>query len=137
MQLNWTPALNIGNEEIDKQHIALFGFLAISLMAVQGAKPRINYLNFMIVLKITWNTISRQKKLLCNRSISLTSMSTGANNRACGSVSLIFANKFCQGPTLMNIIQTNKALLSWLVQHVQDLEQTFGAYLKEHPPVQA
>jgi len=34
----------------------------------------------------------------------------------------------------MNIIQINRALVSWLVQHVQDLDQTFGEYLKEHPP---
>jgi hemerythrin len=35
------------------------------------------------------------------------------------------------GVTLIDLVQTNKALVSWLVNYVQAVDQKFGSFLKD------
>ena len=138
MQLTWNPALSIGNEEIDKQHIALFGFFGDFVDGCSRGEAKDKLLELHDRLKDYVEHHFQAEEALMQQ-VNFPDLIEHRRKHQSFRLRLsdIRQQISSQGPTLMNIIHTNKALVSWLVQHVQDLDQTFGEYLKEHPPGQA
>ena len=138
MQLIWTPALSIGNEEIDKQHIALFGYFADFVDGCARGEARETLLELHDRLKnYVEDHFQAEEALMHQVKFPDLVMHRRKHQSFRSSLADIRQQISTQGPTLMSVIQTNKALVSWLVQHVQDLDQSFGEFLKEHPPGQS
>jgi len=138
MELIWTPALSIGIEEIDKQHIALFGFFGDFVDGCSRGEAKETLLELHDRLKDYVDHHFQAEEALMQQ-VNFPDLDQHRRKhqsfREC--LADIRQQISSQGPTLMTIIQTNKALVAWLVQHVQDLDQCFGEFLKEHPPGQA
>jgi len=138
MELIWTPALSIGNEEIDKQHIALFGFFGDFVDGCSKGEAKETLLELHDRLKAYTEQHFQAEEALMQQ-VNFPDLEQHKRKH------LIFQERLAdirhqisnQGPTLLNIIHTNKALVAWLVHHVQDLDQCFGEFLKEHPPGKA
>lgn len=135
MQLNWTPSLSIGHDEIDKQHIALFGIFSdfVDGCAKGDAKETLIELHERLQ-HYTDHHFAAEEALM--QKVGFPDLEQHRRKHQ------VFRQRLAdlrqqissQGPTLMNLIQTNKTLVAWLTEHVQELDQSFGAYLKKHPP---
>lgn len=133
MQLNWTPALSIGNEEIDKQHIALFGFFGDFVDGCSKGEASANLLELHDRLKDYVEYHFQAEEDLMQQ-VNFPALDQHRRKHQIFRERLVGIRQQIsnQGPSLMTIIETNKTLVSWLVQHVQDLDQCFGEFLKEH-----
>ena len=138
MQLTWTPALSIGNEEIDKQHIALFGYFRDFVDGCSRGEAKETLIELHDRLKdYVEHHFQAEEALMLQVNFPGLGEHKRKHQNFRHRLADIRQEISSQGPTLINIIQTNKALVSWLVQHVQDLDQCFGAFLKEHSLSQA
>ncbi len=138
MELTWTPALSIGNEEIDKQHIALFGFFGDFVDGCSRGEAKETLLELHDRLKDYVEYHFQAEEALMQQ-VNFPDLDQHRRKHQSFQERLadIRQQISSQGPTLITIIQTNKTLVAWLVQHVQALDQCFGEFLKEHPPGQA
>ena len=138
MELVWTPALSIGHEEIDKQHIALFGFFRDFVDGCSQGEAKETLIELHARLKdYAEHHFALEEALMQQVKFPDLDLHRRKHQSFSKRLADIRQQISSEGPTLMNIIQTNKALVTWLVQHVQDLDQSFGEYLKENPPGQA
>ena len=135
MELNWTPSLSVGHEEIDKQHIALFGFFRdfVDGCAKGDAKDTLIELHDRLQGYVEQH-FAAEEALMEKVGFPDLEQHRRKHQVFRQRVADIRQQISSQGPTLMNLIQTNKTLVAWLTEHVQDLDQSFGAYLKKHPP---
>ena len=135
MELTWTPALSIGNEEIDKQHIALFGFFGDFVDGCSRGEGKETLLELHDHLKeyVVYH-FRAEEALMQQVNFPDLDLHRRKHQSFRERLSDIRQQISSQGPTLMNIIETNKALVAWLVQHVQAFDQSFGKFLKEHSP---
>lgn len=138
MQLTWTPALSIGHEEIDKQHIALFDFFADFINGCSKGEARETLIELHDRLKdYAEHHFAAEEALMQQVKYPGFEQHKRKHQSFRQRLAEIRQQISSEGPTLMNIIQTNKTLVAWLVQHVQDLDQSFGDYLTQNQAEQA
>lgn len=138
MELNWTPALSIGHEEIDSQHIALFKHFRDFVDGCSQGDAKETLIELHARLKdYADQHFAAEEALMQQVGFPDLDMHRRKHQVFRQRLADIRQQIAAQGPTLMNIIQTNKTLVTWLVEHVQELDQSFGAYLKQHPHKQS
>lgn len=135
MQLTWTPALRIGHEEIDQQHIALFDHFHDFINGCSKGEARETLIELHDRLKeYAEHHFAAEEALMQQVNYPDLDLHRRKHQSFRQRLAEIRQQISTEGPTLMTIIQTNKALVTWLVQHVQDLDQNFGDFLKKNPP---
>ena len=132
MELKWTPALSIGNDMIDRQHRELFGFFDMFLEGCAHGEGKATLLKLHGRLKEYTITHFRAEEALMQRSnYPGLARHQREHQRFQQDISDLSGKISDQGPTLMSLVQTNKALVTWLVNHVQETDQHFGRFLTE------
>lgn len=132
MEITWTPSLRIGHDKIDEQHVELFGlFDALVEGSVKGeAKETLIVLHDR--LKEYAEVHFRDEEALMQQAnYPKFAQHKRAHDTFRNRLAEIRQQISTQGPTLMVLIETNKALVSWLVNHVKEVDQLFGQYLSE------
>ena len=137
MELHWTPALSIGHAEIDNQHIALFRHFREFIDGCSQGDAKDVLIELHARLKEYADQHFAAEEALMQK-VGFPDLEQHRRKHQVFRQRLVDLRQqiSSQGPTLMNIIQTNKTLVTWLVEHVQDLDQIFGEYLKQNPPGQ-
>jgi hemerythrin len=133
MELTWTPALNIGHDTIDQQHVELFGLFDefIDGSARGEAKDTLIVLHDRLkeYAEVHFN---EEEALMQQANYPKLAQHKRAHDTFRNRLAEIRQQINVQGPTLMALIETNKALVSWLVNHVKEVDQQFGQYLKDN-----
>lgn len=131
MKLTWSPDLRIGHDMIDSQHIELFSIFdkfvegcsigegKETLLKLHNSLRDYSKIHFQeeetLMQRHNYPKLSQHKRAHQKFEKDLLALSRGISD---------------QGPTLMSLVQTNKTLVSWLVNHVQDTDQQFGDFIK-------
>ena len=132
MELKWTPALSIGHDMIDSQHIELFSLFDKFIEGCAKGEGKPTLLKLHASLKEYTNTHFRAEEALMQGSnYPGLARHQREHQKFQKDISEISGQISDQGPTLISLVQTNKALVSWLVNHVQETDQKFGRFLNE------
>ena len=132
MEIKWTPALKIGHDVIDSQHIELFSLFDAFVDGCAKGQGKASVVDLYESLKDYVEKHFRDEEALMARSgyPGLEQQKRDHQNFQ-RQVSEPGKTISSQGVTLMELVQMNKLLVNWLVSHVQDVDQKFGEYLRE------
>ena len=132
MELTWTPALMIGHDMIDSQHIELFSVFDkfVDGCAIGEGKETLRKLHNSL-REYTKIHFREEEALMQRYKYPELSQHKREHQRFQNDLLELSRQFSDQGPTLMNLVQTNKALVSWLVNHVQNTDLRFGDFIKE------
>lgn len=133
MEITWTPALRIGHDIIDEQHVQLFGLFDELVDGSTRGEAKETLIVLHDRLKEYAEVHFREEEALMQKAnYPQLAQHKRAHDTFRNRLAEIRQQINAQGPTLMTLIETNKALVSWLVNHVKEVDQQFGAYLKEN-----
>lgn len=132
MELSWNPSLKIGHDIIDSQHVELFGlFDAFVDGCANGAGKETLLQLHQGLIDYTINHFQAEEGYMAEVGYPKLQQHQREHQRFKGDLAAIRKQISQEGPTLMALIQTNKALVSWLVNHVRDKDQNFGEFLAD------
>jgi len=132
MAVKWSPEYAIGVEIVDNQHKKLFGAVNDLLEACNQGKGKeeagkiLDFLEDYIVEHFkTEEEIQKE-----NDFPEYPSHKKAHEDfiKAFGEVKSAFA---VEGATLSFVVKINKMLVDWLIQHVTQVDQRLGAFLRE------
>ena len=132
MELSWTPALRIGHDIIDNQHKELFSVFDnfVEGCAIGEGKETLLKLHKKLD-DYTMTHFQEEEALMQRYKYPELPQHKRAHQKFQKDLLELSREISEKGPTLMNLVQTNKALVSWLVNHVQDSDQRFGDFIKK------
>ena len=135
MELTWTPALKIGNDLVDSQHIKLFRLFDEFAEGCAKGQARETLIALHASLREYAGSHFRDEEDLMQSS----GYPELENHRRAHAVFLKdlqrLANQVStEKVTLIDLVQTNKFLVSWLVNHVKNTDQRVGRFLNGLPP---
>ena len=132
MELTWTPDLSIGHDRIDKQHIELFGLFDEFIAGSARGEAKETLIALHDRLKEYAEVhFAEEEALMQQAGYPQLAQHKRAHDTFRNRLASIRQQIAEQGPTLMNLIETNKALVSWLVNHVKEVDQNFGRFLND------
>ncbi len=130
MQLEWTPSLSIGHEKIDQQHINLFRYFDEFLEGCSQGAARQNLLTLHNRLKdYVEQHFGEEEELMLRSGYPNSAYHQKAHLSFRKRLSELRQQIEEQGPTLIAVVDTNKALVSWLISHVQREDLKLGEFL--------
>lgn len=130
MELSWNPSLKIGHDLIDSQHVELFRLFDEFIEGSARGAGRDSLLALHQSLKDYTNEHFRaEEALMEDAGYPKLSQHRREHQRFKDELATIRSQISPKGPSLMNLVQTNKALVAWLINHVKDRDQNFGDYL--------
>lgn len=130
MELSWNPSLKIGHDLIDSQHVELFRLFDEFIAGSARGEGKDALLALHKSLKdYTTEHFSAEEALMAEAEYPKLEQHRREHQRFKDELAAIRSQISQQGPGLMTLIQTNKALVSWLVNHVKEKDQGFGDYL--------
>jgi hemerythrin len=132
MEIKWTPALKIGHDVIDSQHIELFSLFDAFVDGCAKGQGKGSVVELYQSLKDYVEKHFRDEEALMVSSgyPGLDKQKRDHQNFQ-RQLSELGNTITKQGVSLMELVQMNKLLVNWLVNHVQDVDQKFGEYLRE------
>jgi len=131
VKLEWSDAVSVGHDKIDHQHRELFRvFNAFTERCAKG-DARSTLIKLHDSLQKYVKIHFRNEEALMQQS-KYPGYSQHKRDHQNFQLRLneIREEIDAEGPTLMSLVLTNKVLADWLIQHVQDKDQRFGAFLK-------
>jgi len=132
MEIKWTPALKIGHDVIDSQHIELFSLFDAFVDGCAKGRGKISVVELYQSLKEYVEKHFRDEEALMASSGYPGLEKQKREHQKFQRQVLELGNTISrQGVTLMELVQMNKLLVNWLVNHVQDVDRKFGEYLRE------
>ena len=131
MKLEWTTALSIGHEKIDQQHKELFRVFNVFIeRCAQGdAKTTLVKLHDSLQKYIKVH-FSDEEALMVQAAYPDYAHHKREHQGFQQRIEGIRKEIEGDGPTLFSLIATNKALIHWLTEHIQEKDQKLGAFLK-------
>lgn len=131
MRLTWSPSYSIGHELIDRQHIQLFTYFDEFLTASsQGAAKQALIEVHSRLDEYTKVHFSAEEKLMRDSGYPELAQHRRQHLSFQKRLAELRQQILEQGPTLMVLVQTNKALVDWLINHVQTQDQKVGEFLQ-------
>lgn len=131
MRLTWSPSFSIGHEEIDRQHIKLFGYFDEFLTASsQGAAKQALVELHSRLDAYTKAHFRDEEKLMRDSGYPELDQHRRQHQGFQKRMAELRQEILEQGPTLMVLVQTNKTLVDWLIHHVQTQDQKVGEFLQ-------
>jgi hemerythrin len=132
MQLDWTPNLSFGHDEIDKQHQELFKAFDDFIRGCARGEAKVNLLELHGYLEdYIENHFSAEETLMRRHGFPGITHHLREHQGFRKKIATLRDELSGDGPTLPILVQTNKALVAWLVHHIQEMDQLFGKHLKE------
>lgn len=132
MELSWNSSLLIGHDLIDSQHVKLFRLFDEFIEGSAHGAGKDALLELHQALKdYTTEHFQAEEVLMEEAGYPKTGQHRRDHQRFKGDLAALRVQISQQGPSLMNLVQTNKTLVSWLVNHVQDKDQSFGDFLAD------
>ena len=132
MEIKWTPALKIGHDVIDNQHIELFGLFDefVEGCAKEGGKVSVVEL-YQSLKEYVEKHFRDEEALMASSGYPGLEKQKREHQKFQRQVSELGSTISRQGVTLIELVQMNKLLVNLLVNHVQDVDQKFGEYLRK------
>ena len=122
MEITWTPDLRIGHDQIDEQHIQLFGLFDEFIAGSVRGEARETLMVLHECLKEYAEVhFAEEEALMQQAGYPQLAQHKRAHDMFRNRLAAIREQIAAQGPTLMNLVETNKTLVSWLVNHVKIL----------------
>ncbi len=132
MEIKWTPALKIGHDVIDSQHIELFSLFDEFVDGCAKGRGKASVLELYQSLKEYIEKHFRDEEaLMASSGYPGLEKQKREHKNFQRQVSELGNTISSQGVALIELVQMNKLLVNWLVNHVQDVDQKFGEYLRE------
>lgn len=132
MELKWTTALEIGHEIIDDQHKELFGAFDEFVDGCANGKGKETLLKLHEHLALyTKNHFQEEEALMQGSGYPDLESHRREHQRFQKDLADLRGKISAEGATLMSLVQSNKVLVAWLVNHVQDTDQRFGHFINK------
>ena len=131
MEIRWTPALKIGHDVIDSQHIELFSLFDRFVDGCAKGRGKESLLELHQSLQgYVENHFRDEEALMANLGYPGLEQQKREHQKFQRDISGLGKTISRQGVTLKELVQMNKLLVNWLVSHVQDVDKRFGEYLR-------
>ena len=132
MEIKWTPALNIGHDVIDSQHIELFSLFDRFVDGCAKGRGKDSVLElYQSLEEYVEKHFRDEEAMMASSGYPGLEKQKREHQKFQRQVSELGNTISRKGVTLMELVQINKLLVNWLVSHVQDVDQKFGEYLRE------
>jgi hemerythrin len=132
MEIKWTSALKIGHHIIDSQHIELFSLFDEFVDGCAKGQGKVSVVELYQSLKEYVEKHFRDEEaLMASSGYPGLEKQKREHQKFQRQVTELGDTISRQGVTLIELVQMNKLLVNWLVNHVQDVDQKFGEYLRE------
>ena len=132
MELTWTPALKIGHDEIDRQHVELFGLFDAFVEGCASGRGKETLIKLHKSLKeYAVSHFRDEEALMLKSGYPGIEQHKREHRKFQRDIQELNGKIGAQGITLIDLVQTNKVLVNWLVNHVRDTDQKFGVFLSE------
>ena len=132
MEIKWTPALKIGHDVIDSQHIELFSLFDEFVDGCAKGRGKASVLELYQSLKEYIEKHFRDEEaLMASSGYPGLEKQKREHKKFQRQISELGTTISRQGVTLIELVQINKLLVNLLVNHVQDVDQKFGEYLRK------
>lgn len=132
MEIKWIPALKIGHDVIDNQHIELFSLFDEFVEGCAKERGTVSVVELHQKLKEYVEKHFRDEEaLMASSGYPGLEKQKREHQKFQRQVSELGSTISRQGVTLIELVQMNKLLVNLLVNHVQDVDQKFGEYLRK------
>lgn len=130
MEVSWKPSLRIGHDLIDSQHVELFRLFDEFIAGSAKGTGKDALLELHQALEnYTKEHFQEEEALMEDAGYPKLEQHRREHQRFKSELAALRSQVTAQGPSLMNLVQTNKTLVAWLVNHVQERDQAFGDFL--------
>lgn len=131
MAMTWTPRLAVGNERIDQQHQELFRRFDRLLDACRerrGKEELVDLFEFLNQYVVTH--FQEEEQLMLRHGYPEISAHQALHRQFIEDMRNSSRQLRDEGPSLELVVNTNQALLHWLIRHIQQVDVQMGNYLK-------
>jgi len=133
MNIEWTSDLAIGVTEIDDQHKEIFKRFDRLLTACNEGKGKDEVLRLLLFLDdYVKEHFAAEEGLQMRNSYPEYPSHKSEHLRFMADVDRLAREFRDEGATLPLVIQTNRTLSSWLMQHIKRSDMAFSRYLREN-----
>lgn len=133
MSITWNNNLLTGVEMIDNQHKELFSRFDTLLTACNQGKGKEEVMRLLQFLDdYIKEHFDAEEKLQLKHSYPQYAEHKAQHVTFVADVDHLKKQFLNEGATLPLVIQTNQALVSWLIKHISNVDVAFARYLKEN-----
>lgn len=131
MAFEWTERMSVGHADIDLQHQELFSRFNKFLDSCQQAtakeqvEPFFDFLGQYVVTHF-----QQEEALMTKHRYPRLPEHRNSHRQFIAQFEELRQTLAAKGPSSSLVIQTNQALLNWVIQHIKNVDQQFGAFLK-------
>jgi hemerythrin len=130
--MQWTSALSVGVDKIDEQHKEIFAKTNILLDACRQGKGKqavggiIGFLSDYVV-----GHFSDEEKLMLQYNYPGYDSHKSQHEQFVKDFGHLKDRFESEGPSIQNVVLTNKTVVDWLMAHISNTDKKLGAFLKE------
>lgn len=136
MHIEWTSDLAIGVDEIDNQHKEIFRRFDSLFAACSEGRGKEEVLKLLLFLDdYVKEHFTAEERLQMRSGYPDYPAHKAAHQQFMADVERLTREFRDEGATLPLVIQTNKTLSSWLIQHIKRVDTTFAGYLREQKKI--
>jgi hemerythrin len=133
MSISWNNNLLTGVDLIDKQHKELFHRFDSLLSACNQGKGKDEVMRLLQFLDdYIREHFDAEEQLQVKHNYPQYGEHKAQHITFVADVDRLKKQFVNEGATLPLVIQTNQALVAWLIQHISNVDVAFARYLKEH-----
>lgn len=131
MSMQWSSDLATGVAEIDNQHKEIFSRFDRLFAACSEGKGKEEVLRLLLFLQeYVKEHFSAEERLQLRSAYPEYSEHKAQHTNFIAEVERLAREFAAEGATLPLVIKTNKALSSWLLQHISKTDMAFAGYLR-------
>lgn len=135
MAIEWNEKLATGVVEIDEQHMELFRRFDNLLVACNEGKGKDEVTELLLFLDgYIKEHFAAEERLQLGCGYPEYPSHKEQHNRFVADVERLERQFRDEGATLPLVIQTNRTLVNWLIQHISNVDKRFADYLKRSTP---
>lgn len=136
MYIEWTSDLAIGVDEIDNQHKEIFRRFDSLFAACGEGRGKEEVLKLLLFLDdYVKEHFTAEERLQIRSGYPDYPAHKAAHQQFMADVERLTREFRDEGATLPLVIQTNKTLSSWLIQHIKRVDTAFAGYLREQKKI--
>ncbi|TSK08926.1 MAG: bacteriohemerythrin [Geobacter sp.] len=136
MHIEWTSDLAIGVDEIDNQHKEIFRRFDSLFEACGEGRGKEEVLKLLLFLDdYVKEHFSAEERLQMRSGYPDYPAHKAAHQQFVADVEKLTREFRDEGATLPLVIQTNRTLSSWLIQHIKRVDTVFAGYLREQKKI--
>lgn len=136
MHIEWTSDLAIGVDEIDNQHKEIFRRFDSLFDACSEGRGKEEVLKLLLFLDdYVKEHFTAEERLQMRSGYPDYPAHKAAHQQFMADVERLTREFRDEGATLPLVIQTNKTLSSWLIQHIKRVDTAFAGYLREQKKI--